>query len=263
MASGLIKKVRVLILLYVLLMISGTAWLTKARTTDWDRALTVAIYPINGDNSKVTQDYIETLNFEIFKEIEDFFDREAKNYQLVLKKPIDIDLAPEIMDKPPAPPFGQSVLSVMYWSLKLRYWSWSRDNYKYPKDIMIFVLYFDPENNKSVSHSLGLQKGLVGIVNAFASEKMAAENNIVITHELLHTVGASDKYSPGTNQPIFPVGYAEPDLAPTLPQTKAEIMGGRIPITETKAEIPTGLDKTVLGEATALEIRWLTEHSND
>ncbi len=127
---------------------------------------------------------------------------------------------------------------------------------------MMFVLYFDPEKSKSVAHSLGIQKGLIGIVNAFASEKMSAENNIVIAHELLHTVGASDKYNLQTNQPIFPIGFAEPDRDPTFPQTKAEIMGGRIPVDQANAEIPTGLDKTVLGETTALEIRWLNGDNN-
>ena len=47
-----------------------------------------------------------------------------------------------------------------------------------------------------LAHSLGLQKGLIGVVNAFASSSQAAENNVVIAHELLHTVGATDKYDP-------------------------------------------------------------------
>ena len=59
----------------------------------------------------------------------------------------------------------------------------------------------------------GLQKGLIGVVNAFASDEQAAQNNVVIAHELLHTVGATDKYDPRTNQPSHPDGYAEPDRA--------------------------------------------------
>jgi len=256
------KNLRILLLLYVLLMVAGTAWLTKERTTDWDRYLTVAIYPINGDGSEATQEYIESLDFETFEPIENFFIREAKQYQLTLKKPIDIDLAPEINEQPPKPPYGESTLSVMYWSLKLRYWSWSRDNYKYPKEIQVFVIYFDPDKHKSVAHSLGLQKGLIGVVNAFADKKMAKENNIIISHEILHTVGASDKYNPRTNQPLYPIGYAEPDRDPVLPQKKAEIMAGRIPLEEDKAEIPTGLKQTLIGKATATEIRWLTYNEN-
>lgn len=251
------KKLRILILLYVLLMVAGVAWLTKERTTDWDRSLVVAIYPINGDNSKVTGKYIESLDSETFKQIEEFFSNEAGRYNISLKQPVDIDLAPEIKELPPKPPFGGSTLSVMYWSLKLRYWAWSRDNYKYPKQIQVFVVYFDPEKQNRVAHSLGLQKGLIGVVNAFASKKMSDENNVVITHEILHTVGASDKYDPNTNLPLYPTGYAAPHNDPLIPQEKAEIMAGRIPVAENKAEIPKGLEETVVGNATAMEIRWL------
>ena len=83
------------------------------------------------------------------------------------------------------------------------------------------------------------------------------ENNIVIAHELLHTVGASDKYDPRTNQPLFPIGFAEPDREPSLPQKKAEIMAGRIPVDVNKTKSPKSLKKVLVGETTATEIRWL------
>ena len=55
------------------------------------------------------------------------------------------------------------------------------------------------------------------MVNAFASTQMEGENNIVITHELLHTFGATDKYDFATNRPRFPEGYAEPHANPLYP----------------------------------------------
>jgi len=42
-----------------------------------------------------------------------------------------------------------------------------------------------------------------------------------------------------------------------LPQSKAEIMGGRIPVGQTHAEIPRGLEDTVIGAKSAREISWL------
>ncbi len=77
---------------------------------------------------------------------------------------------------------------------------------------------------------------------------------MVIAHELLHTFGASDKYDLATLQPIYPAGYAEPALRPRLPQSKAEIMGGRTPVDELNAEIPASLADTVIGAETAQEI---------
>ena len=94
----------------------------------------------------------------------------------------------------------------------MRYWSWSatRAEKRAPPDIDMFVLYHDPELTSSVPHSLGLQKGLLGVVYAFADASMTASNNIVIAHEFLHTVGATDKYDPANDQPQFPDGYADP-----------------------------------------------------
>jgi hypothetical protein len=73
---------------------------------------------------------------------------------------------------------------------------------------------------------------------------------------MLHTLGASDKYLPGTNQPIYPIGYAEPDASPVHPQRYAEIMGGRVPISQSEARMPRSLKAARVGSATALEIRW-------
>ena len=62
-------------------------------------------------------------------------------------------------------------------------------------DIRLFVIYYDPKTTETLQHSLGLEKGMIGVVNALASESMAGWNNVVVAHELLHTVGATDKYA--------------------------------------------------------------------
>lgn len=253
----MIKNIRVLILLYILLMVAVAGWLAKARSTDWDKPLNVVVYAINGDGSAASQSYIDKLQNSDFNDIEVFFEREAKRHKLVLSKPVDVSFAGELKEKPPMPPRRGSRLSIIYWSLKLRYWAWQNDNYPYPEDVQIFVLYFDPDKTSTVAHSLGLQKGLIGVVNAFASKKMKKENHVIIAHEILHTVGAIDKYDPSTNQPLYPIGYASPHQVPLLPQTQAEIMAGRMAISDGKAEQPRKLKQVVLGEATAIEINWL------
>jgi len=85
---------------------------------------------------------------------------------------------------------------------------------------------------------------------------MSGSNAVVIAHELLHTLGATDKYAPDSNLPRFPDGYAEPQRSPRHPQTFAEIMGGRIPIDESRADIPDSLGLTLIGPVTAAEIGW-------
>lgn len=252
------KQLRILFLLIVLLLVAVSTWLTKLRTTSWERPLVVAVYPINGDGSARSADYIKRLSLQDFGEIETFFRDEAEQYRLTLKQPIDIVLGPELNEYPPAPPKDRNVLGVMWWSLKIRLWAKSIvKEFGPPAHIQIFVLYHDPASNPHLAHSLGLQKGLLGVVHAFAAERQTAGNNVVIAHELLHTVGASDKYDLQSNQPIYPIGYAEPDKQPVLPQEFAEIMAGRVPLSESQFRQARDLGEVMVGEYTAQEIRWI------
>ena len=126
-----------------------------------------------------------------------------------------------------------------------------------PPQVRIFVQYHDPSFSRSVPHSVGLQKGLVGVVHAFASREMAASNNVVIAHEILHTLGATDKYDPESLAPLYPGGYAEPEKDPRYPQDFAEIMAGRYPVDSRTFEMPESLDEVLVGDETAREIRWI------
>jgi hypothetical protein len=144
------------------------------------------------------------------------------------------------------------------WSLKLRYWAWRVTRHaREPEDVRIFVLYHDPALTPTVPHSLGLTKGLIGVVYAFATPLMNGENDVVIAHELLHTVGATDKYSPLSDAPRFPDGYGDPRQTPLYPQATAELMAGRRMLSANRWEQAPSLDDVVIGPATALEIRWL------
>lgn len=252
------KQLRILFLLLILFLVAASTWLTQLRSTRWDKPLVVAIYPINGDGSAQSAAYIEGLSLDTFEDIETFFADEAEQFRLSLKQPVDIVLGPVLTDHPPAPPKDRNPLGVMWWSLKIRWWAWqvARDVGP-PANIQIFVLYNDPDLNPQVAHSLGLKKGLLGVVHAFASPRQAAGNNVVVAHELLHTVGASDKYDLQTNLPLFPIGYAEPDNQPPLPQEFAEIMAGRVPLSLTTMRQARDLGEVMIGEYTAQEIRWI------
>lgn len=255
---GTFRKARILFLLLVLFLVATGSWLTQWRTTSWEKPLVVAIYPINGDGSAKAAAYIEGLSVDSYQGIDTFFTDEAAHFRLTLEQPFNVVLGPTLTEHPPAPPKDRNPLGVMWWSLKIRFWAWQvvRDVGP-PAHIQMFVLYNDPKANPRLAHSLGLQKGLLGVVHAFASARDAATNNVVIAHELLHTVGASDKYDLQNNLPIFPVGYAEPDKQPVLPQTFAELMAGRIPLSRTKAQQPRNLGRVMIGEHSAREIRWI------
>lgn len=251
------RKLRILILLLLLLGVALDAWLTKARSTDWDRPLRVVVYPIAADVGDEVAGYLPTLSHESFEAIEEYFHNEAQRYDVALKNPMDVKLASIVKELPPLSPVKGNVLEIMWWSLKLRYWATVMDEYKGPKpDIRVFVLYHMLADNKRLPHSTGLQKGMLSVVHAFADQRLTETNNVVIAHELLHTLGATDKYDLATGLPIFPLGFAEPNKSPRYPQRWAEIMGGYIPVAETKAEQPRSLASTLVGEATAIEIGW-------
>jgi hypothetical protein len=252
------RRLRIIILLLILASVAQTAWLARTRTAEWRTSLRVVIYPINGDESPAADAYIDALDKQKFEMIEAFFETEAQRFGLELSDPIDTFLARQINVRPPPPPFGGNVLQIMFWSLELRYWAWRHDTHRGPKpDARLFVLYFDPATSRTLAHSTGLQKGMLGIVNAFASAEQEGSNAVIIAHELLHTFGATDKYDRNSNAPLFPYGYAEPEARPLYPQRRAEIMAGRIPITETHSEIPRSLKRVVIGEQTAREINWV------
>ena len=119
------------------------------------------------------------------------------------------------------------------------------------------MVYYDPDGHTTLAHSLGLQKGFLGVINGFGEASYVGRNNVVLAHEMLHTLGASDKYDLHNSRPIFPEGFADPDSPTQYPQQRAEIMAGRIPISSTEFKMPDELSQTVIGELTAREIGWI------
>ncbi|HHJ19970.1 MAG TPA: hypothetical protein ENJ84_09160 [Gammaproteobacteria bacterium] len=250
------KKLRVGVLLVVLFFVSGKTYLQQFNARDWNEPLHVMIYPVNGDQRPSTARYIEKLTTDDFVPINHFMQAQAVNYGIRDLQPVQVELGPVVGNSPPEPPLEASVLNTIAFSLQLRFWGALNESDARPGDIRIFVVYQDPEFTDSVPHSLALKKGLLGLVYGYADETLTGTNNFVITHEMLHTLGATDKYDPGTNMPLYPQGFASPYLPDRYAQTKAEIMGGRIPQSPTLAAIPDSLNDAMIGSYTALEINW-------
>ena len=103
-------------------------------------------------------------------------------------------------------------------------------------------------------HSTGLQKGLIGIVQAYTGKQNREHNNLIVAHELLHIFGASDKYDLHTGLAIYPAGYAEPNKKPLHPQRFVEIMGRTIPRGQATHDIGDRLSLAIINQKTATEI---------
>jgi hypothetical protein len=252
------KAIRIAILLLVLIWAAGHTWLDRVMSTRWTETLWVGVFPVNADGSATAQRYIDGLSDKEFDDIESFFEREAHRYGKEASLPVHVALYPQSKQTPPRLAPGAGLLATVSWSLKLRWFGWRAADVRgrAPPRIRMFVLYHDPATLHSVPDSHGLQKGLIGVVHVFAEPSMAGSNSIVIAHELLHTLGATDKYEPGTGTPIFPIGFADPGLKPLYPQPRAEIMAGRRAVSIQDTEMPSSLRDVVVGPATATEIRW-------
>ena len=254
----MLKRLRIAVLLYVLLFVAAAQYLTARNSTDWDVPLWVDIYAVAGDQHDATRRYIDNLSAAEFADAEAFLTREAERYGVRLEKPFRLRVVGEHSGELPQLDGQAGRMSVLWWSLRMRWLAtrlrWQSEG---PSgDIIVFAVFHEPRSGVALDRSTALDKGLVAVANLFADRDARATNQIVLTHELLHTLRATDKYSLASNAPSYPDGYAAPDARPLLPQKKAELMAGRIPIDEGRAEMPSDLRNVVIGPATAREIGW-------
>ncbi len=252
------KNLRIFLLVIILASVALYSKDQRMVTQGWYKPLNVVIFPINADGTLEVNHYIEKMTEENFASIDAFIQRESKKYDVTTSTPTKTTLGKTVKNLPPKPPGATAnPIKIAIWSLQLRWWAMQNtpDGHSNKHRIRIFVLYHEAQDNKILEHSLGLQKGLLGIVHAFASNQQTKQNNIVIAHELLHTVGATDKYDPAGN-PVIPDGLAEPERKPIYPQRRAEIMAGTVALSTTKSKMASGLKQAVIGTKTALEIGW-------
>ncbi len=253
------KQFRILLLLFILFCVALYTCEQRRASTSWTKTVEIIIYPLNPTKDPEIEKYIQNLDDQTFETIDTFFTEQANQYNLMLSQPVKTRLGASIPSQAPIPPKpGSGVLDVMIWSMKFRYWAWlnTPDDKSNFRRARMFVNYHAAKEGVRLAHSYGLTKGLLGYVNAFASPAQQEQNNIVIAHEFLHTVGAKDKYG-ANGTPIFPIGYANADVTPLYPQEKAEIMAGRLVIGPDKVIMPKSLKQCVINPITATEINWM------
>ncbi len=251
------KKIRIFILLIVLATVVQQTLLDKA-SLDWKDNFYVVVYPVNADTSSEVGAYIKSLTRDDFEPMAEYFAEEGARYNLGMRRPVEVQLGDMVRELPPAPPENGSMLNTIIWSLKFRLFAFNNSpKVNVKPDIKLYLLYYNPVTSSTLSHSTAIQQGRIGRVNLFGDAAYNKQNLVITAHELLHTLTATDKYDLSNTLPTYPEGYAEPDKQPRHPQDFAELMGGRVAISDSKAEIPKSLAQTLIGEKTAREIGWL------
>ncbi len=251
------RTFRISLLLLVLAAVGGVTvgegWLVPA----WLRPLQVVIYPIDRDGDPATRAYLEGLDAARFAEIAKNFSNGRRGAiapnrcRACVSRWVPRSRTPRLRRRRGRVARSSRSATVSPCAITRfaarHFWiawggcgcSWS----------------ISKVTKTPLPPSLGLQKGLLGVVYVYARPRQDAQNTVVIAHELLHTLGASDKYD-ARGLPRFPDGYADPDAVPRHPQHKAESMAGRMATTSDHAVIPASLAECVVGPKTAYEINW-------
>ena len=227
----------------------------------WERPLKVVVYPENADGSAAAQAYIAALSPERFEEVEAWLAGQASRYDLALEKPFVFELAERIEGAPGAPDY-QSLWTHLQWGWRLRLWYWTFDERGRNPDITLVARYREAERADGL-HSLGVAGMNLALANLTADESFAGLNEVLLVHELMHTVGADDHYDRSTGLPVYPEGFVQPDREPLYPQSRAEIMAGRIPVAPGRAVQAGRLEKTAIGPETAGAIGWIENYMSD
>ena len=249
------KNIRVACLLVVLFIVAVNAY--RDQHQDWNRPINILLHPINADGQGTTQQYIQTLQASDFAEVKQYLENNSQQYRGQSSYFL-VQIGRELHEIPPKMSEQPSILKNIVWSLKFRFYAWQQhQSVDGSPSLTLYLNFYDSKQTHELKHSTALQRGRIGSVNLFASSKQAAQNNVVLVHELLHGFGAKDKYNLTTGEPMLPIGYAQPNQQPLYPQTQAEIMGGRIPLSAHKSKMPNHLNETVISAATAREIGWI------
>jgi hypothetical protein len=122
-------------------------------------------------------------------------------------------------------------------------------------DVRVYVVAVRvPGWDGSFAEGVGAQNGELVIVRGSAQGDLSMPLQ-VIGHELLHTVGASDKYDEAGHA-LVPAGLADPDAVPRFPQRHAEWMAGEVALAPGAGRLPGSLTDLRVGPVTAREIGW-------
>lgn len=255
----LFKAFRIIVLLVVLASVWTTYSLQQQVSQDWKGTIDIQIIPVLADSDPATRNYVEGLKLDDFSEISKYLIAQAGRHDRDLQYALEIGLQAAIeKNPPPLPDIGAGRIQIALWSLKLRWWAWVNQAPGYhDTQIRLYVLYQSPGTDYILPHSTGLQNGLIGLINARVNDENKRVHAVVITHELLHILGATDKYDLISGQPVFPSGYAQPFKQPAHPQRRAELMARAIPLSETDHKVATRLSQTMIGDLTAREIGWI------
>lgn len=259
--SKIFFRIRVAILLAILAGVLLFAWRdvrSRALRNDWSRTLDVALVVTTSDLAPGVVDRLRArADF-----LEDRLEGELRRRRPEGPKPFEIHLF-EVDAPAKAPPLPENdgLVDAARWSWDLRRFTAALDSAAglgdQTFDARIYLLAREPiDARRKAVEGIGEQGGRVGLVEVELDAAMVDFALFVAAHELMHTLGAGDRYD-ASGEPIVPEGLADPDAVPLFPQARTELMARHRAVAPGHSEPPESLEELVVGDVTAREIGWL------
>jgi hypothetical protein len=253
------RRVRIAALLGVLVFTTAwgawTAWNRHVRTR-WDRPLQVGLVLLaraDGLDAEHWRRAAAVLSSRLAAEMERWRGPGPAPFQITVVGPLRFD------GTFPMEPASGSLLDRVRHALDL--WRTSREVERLAGgaaggfDLRVLFLADSMAGGPvGFAEGAGALNGEVALVRGSATGDLSIPLQ-AIGHELLHTVGATDKYD-GSGHARDPDGLADPDRQPRYPQVHAEWMVGEVPTAPGAGRLADSLDELQVGPATAREIGW-------
>ncbi|MFO0759817.1 MAG: hypothetical protein U0359_25250 [Byssovorax sp.] len=259
---GLFYRFRVAFLLIVLAGVLLYAWKDIHRRrlrTEWKRPLRVAFVVVR--DGPVTAEAIAELGARV-PALTARLGEEMERYRSVVQRPFEITLFGPVdgAGPPPEPPADEGLVTSARYQWKVDRWIARVDAsggfVTKGFDTRIYLHARPPLTaERKQIEGTSEQGGRTGVVSVELDASMADFTLFVATHELFHTLGASDKYALDGSV-LEPDGLAEPDRSPRYPQRFAEVMARHRPLSATRSSPPSSLAELAVGATTAAEIGW-------
>jgi hypothetical protein len=259
-ARGRFYRARVSLLLTILagvLLWAGTDCYQRRARTNWQRPLNVALVlverePIKPRTVYLLNDRVHELERRLASEYKRHDGREFTPVSFMVTGPVKVEQAPPDMQQ-------QSVFGLLRDTYRL--WRWTRDidaragveagDY----DARIYLVMKPANGGLAFVEGESEYGGRIGVAQVDIDPEMIDFSLFVAAHELMHTLGASDKYD-AKGCALFPIGFADPEKPGRYPQPGAEIMARNVPLAPSSERPPNTLEELFVGDATAREVGW-------
>lgn len=255
-------RIRVAVLLLTLLLVviyAVSSALLRLSRTDWTRTLSVAVVVVA--DGPLDPAAVAALQARV-RALETVLADEERRYLPAGPKPFVITvLGPVAAPSPPPELASDSSLDLLAYTW--RRWRWVRAvdaaaaTSAGAWDSRIYVVARPPSlDRERFVEGASEQGGRVGIVEVELDVDTVDWALFATAHELLHTLGATDKYDAAGHAQV-PNGLAEPALTPRYPQRFAEVMTRGRATAPTVDAAPESLAELRVGGWTAAEIGWI------